>query len=74
MLMWLNLGIAVLAFSRALILQVVNYNASKSTNAANTIVEHEVETKTVPSAEESVQVEVIACTVDDTRVSSAACA
>ena len=74
MLMWLNVGIAVLAFSRALILRVVNYNVSKSTNTANTDVEHEVETKTAPSAEESAHVEIIACTVDDTRVSSAACA
>ena len=74
MLMWLNVGVAVLAFSRALILRLVSYNDSKSTHAANTDLVYEIETKTISSAEGSLHGEEIAYTVDDTRVSSAACA
>jgi len=75
MLMWFNIGIAVFAFMRALILKIVNRKESMATDATKLPPEDDIDIKPVISAaDESADAkESSATNTDDNRTRSAAC-
>lgn len=77
MLMWMNIGIATLAFSRALILKIINRNKSTDINEQNleeSNVEQKIETVTTTTMQEDsiINAETTCAPVDsdDTHVMS----
>ena len=77
MLMWMNIGIATLAFSRALILKIINRNKSTDINEPNleeSNVEQKIETVTTTTMQEdsiiNAETTCVPVDSDDTHVMS----